>query len=85
MNRELGWAGAWGSQRPGVSCTTWLWEQDGAGFPVAIDQFLAAATRHKIGVMFVLLAASGSVPHAGQAARPPAGLHNSGWVQSPAW
>src|SRR5262249_14800156 len=61
-----------------------LWEQDRDGLQRRMDQFLAAADRHKIGVMFVPLdAVWDPFPKLGPQRAPQPGLHNSGWVQSP--
>ena len=61
-----------------------LWEQDPEGFLGRMDQFLAVADQHKIGVMFVLFdSVWDPFPHAGKQPGPRPRLHNSGWVQSP--
>ena len=54
------------------------------GFLTRIEQFLAVAERHKIGVVFVLFdGVWDPFPHLGKQRSPLPGLHNSGWVQSP--
>src|SRR4051812_20003816 len=54
IDRELGWAEVLGFNSVRVFLHHLLWEQDPQGFLSRIDQFLAVADRHKIGVMFVL-------------------------------
>jgi hypothetical protein len=49
-----------------------------------MDQFLATAERHHIGVMFVLFDSCWDpFPKLGRQREPQPGLHNSGWVQCP--
>ena len=45
---------AWALPASGFFCITLPWEKDSQGFLHRIEQFLATADRHKIGVMFVL-------------------------------
>ena len=60
------------------------WDADRDGLLKRMDQFLATAAKHKIGVMFVPLDAVWDPnPAAGKQRAPKPGLHNSGWVQSP--
>ena len=84
IDRELGWAEGLGFNSVRVFLHHLLWEQDSQGFLERIDQFLAVADRHKIGVMFVLFdGVWDPFPHSGKQHAPRPGLHNSGWVQSP--
>ena len=49
-----------------------------------MEQFLAVADRHKIGVVFVLFdGVWDPFPQLGKQRPPKPGVHNSGWVQSP--
>ena len=61
-----------------------LWAQDSAGFSQRIDLFLQIASRHHIRPIFVLFDSCWDPrPHLGKQKNPVAGVHNSGWVQSP--
>ena len=74
IDRELGWAEGLGFNSVRVFLHDLLWEQDAPGFLARMDQFLAIADRHKIGVVFVLFdAVWDPAPKLGQAARPEAG------------
>jgi hypothetical protein len=84
IDRELGWAEGLGFNSVRVFLHHLLWERDAQGLLSRIDQFLAAADRHKIGVMFVLFdGVWDPFPQSGKQHAPRPGLHNSGWVQSP--
>jgi hypothetical protein len=84
IERELGWAESLGFNSLRVFLHDLPWEQDAAGFLTRIEQFLAVADRHKIGVVFVLFdGVWNPFPHSGKQPAPRPGLHNSGWVQSP--
>jgi hypothetical protein len=84
IDRELGWAEGLGFNSIRVFLHDLLWEQDAPGFLARMDQFLAIADRHKIGVVFVLFdAVWDPAPQLGRQRAPKPGLHNSGWVQSP--
>ena len=84
IDRELGWAEGLGFNSIRVFLHHLPWERDPQAFLHRIEQFLATADRHKIGVMFVLLdGVWDPFPHAGKQHPPHPGLHNSGWVQSP--
>jgi hypothetical protein len=84
IDRELGWA-----QQLGFTCMRVFlhhlpYEQDSKGFLDRIDQFLAIADKHGIGVMFVPFDSCWDpFPKLGKQHEPKPGLHNSGWVQSP--
>ena len=84
IDRELGWAEGLGFNSVRVFLHDLLWEQDAPGFLARMDQFLAIADRHKIGVVFVVFdAVWDPAPQLGKQRDPKPGLHNSGWVQSP--
>src|SRR5687768_1263279 len=55
IDKELGWAEDLGFNSMRVFLHHLLWEQDKEGFLQRMDQFLALADRHHIGVMFVPL------------------------------
>jgi hypothetical protein len=81
---ELGLAERLGFNSVRVFLHHMLWEQDAPGFLTRMEQFLAMADRHHIGVMFVLFdAVWDPFPQLGKQRDPKPGLHNSGWVQSP--
>ena len=84
IDRELGWAESLGFNSMRVFLHDQLWKQDRKGFIRRMDQFLAIADRHKIGVMFVLFDSVWDPhPHLGPQRQPTPHLHNSGWVQGP--
>jgi endo-1,4-beta-mannosidase len=84
IDRELGYAESLGFNSVRVFLHHLLWQQDEKGFLQRMDQFLDIAARHKIGVMFVLFDSCWDPhPRLGKQRAPKAGLHNSGWVQSP--
>ncbi len=84
IDRELGWAADLGFTSIRVFLHDLLWTQDPDGFLVRMDQFLAIAEKHKIGVMFVLFdGVWDPAPKLGEQRAPRPHVHNSGWVQSP--
>lgn len=84
IDKELALAEGLGFNSVRVFLHHLLWEQDQAGLVKRMDTFLAAADKHKIGVMFVLFDSCWDPePKLGPQRRPQAGVHNSGWVQSP--
>lgn len=84
IDRELGWAHDLGFTSMRVFLHHKLWEQDQQGFLERIDQFLAVADKHDIGVMLVFFDSVWDPhPRLGKQREPQKGLHNSGWVQSP--
>jgi hypothetical protein len=84
IDRELTWAKQLGFNSMRVFLHHLLWEQDKEGFLDRMDKFLAIADRQGIGVMFVLFDSCWDPnPKLGKQRPPQAGLHNSGWVQSP--
>lgn len=81
---ELGWAESIGLNAMRVFLHDLLWQQDSAGFQKRIDAFLAIATKHHIKILFVLFDSCWDPnPQLGPQRAPRAGVHNSGWVQSP--
>lgn len=84
IDTELGWAESLGMNTMRVFLHNMLWEQDAAGFRQRIDEFLRIAQKHKIRPMFVLFDSCWNpYPKLGKQPAPKAGVHNSGWVQSP--
>lgn len=84
IDRELGWAESLGFNSVRVFLHHMLWDQDSAGFLHRLDQFLAAADKHHIGVMLVLFdSVWDPYPKTGKQRAPKPHLHNSGWVQTP--
>jgi hypothetical protein len=84
IDRELGWAQDLGFTSMRVFLHHLPWEQDSKGFLDRIDQFLAVADKHGIGIMFVIFDSCWDpFPKLGKQRDPKPGLHNSGWVQSP--
>ncbi len=85
IDRELGYARQLGFTSVRVFLHDIAWRQDRKGFLKRMDQFLAFAARHRIGVMFVLFdGVWDPFPKPGQQRAPYPHRHNSGWVQSPA-
>ena len=84
IDRELGYAEKLGFTTVRVFLHDILWDTDREGFLKRIDQVLAAAEKHKIGVMLVLFdSVWDPFPKAGKQREPKPHVHNSGWVQSP--
>ncbi len=84
IDRELGWAKQLGFTSQRVFLHDLVWEQDRAGFLRRIDQFLAIADKHDMGVMLVLFdGVWDPFPKPGKQREPRPHVHNSGWVQSP--
>ena len=84
IDKELALAKSLGFNSVRVFLHDLLWEQDAKGFQDRIDQFLAVADKHGIGVMFVLFDGVWDPdPKLGKQRDPKPHTHNSGWVQSP--
>jgi hypothetical protein len=84
IDRELGWAQGLGFTSVRVFLHDLLWQQDKEGFLKRLDEFLALADKHHIGVMFAPLdGVWDPFPKLGKQRDPKPHLHNSGWVQSP--
>lgn len=83
--RELGWAAGLGMNVMRVYLHDLAWKADPAGFKSRMDRFLQIASSKKIRPLFVFFddcwnpdAIIGTQP------APKPGIHNSGWVRSPA-
>jgi hypothetical protein len=84
IDRELGWAAGLGFTSVRVFLHDLPWQQDREGFVRRMEQFLALAAKHHIGVMFVLFdGVWDPFPRPGPQRAPRPHIHNSGWVQSP--
>jgi hypothetical protein len=84
IDKELGWAEGLGMNSMRVFLHDLLWKQDPEGFKKRIDVFLTIAEKHGIRPLFVLFDSCWDPhPHLGKQRPPKAGVHNSGWVQSP--
>ncbi len=84
IDQELGWAHDIGFNSARVFLHDLLWQQDSVGFLSRMDRFLAIASTHRIGVMFVLLdGVWNPEPKLGLQPVPIPHRHNSGWMQSP--
>jgi 3-hydroxyisobutyrate dehydrogenase len=84
IERELALAASLGMNAARVYLHDLLWEQDAPGFLDRIDQFLSVAFRFNIRTMLVLFDSCWHPePALGPQPQPKAGVHNSGWVQSP--
>lgn len=86
IDRELAWAAGIGFGIVRVYLHDLLWEPDSSAFLSRVEEFLGMADRHNIRVMFVLFDDCWyGNPKRGRQPEPVPGLHNSGWVQSPAY
>jgi hypothetical protein len=84
LDRELGWAESLGFNSLRVFLHSLAWQQDPQGFLARMDEFLALADKHHIGVMFVFFDSCWHpVPKSGTQPAPKPHVHNSGWVQDP--
>ena len=84
IDQELGWAQEIGFNSARVFLHDLLWQQDSVGFLARMDRFLAIASKHHVGVMFVLLdGVWNPEPKLGLQPAPVPHRHNSGWLQSP--
>jgi hypothetical protein len=85
IEQELAWAEELGMNTMRVFLHDLLWQQDSIGFRRRIGRFLDIAARHDIRPMFVIFdAVWDPSPRLGPQRLPIPGVHNSGWVQSPA-
>ncbi|HEV7348722.1 cellulase family glycosylhydrolase [Telluribacter sp.] len=83
IDKELAWAEALGVNTARVYLHDLLW-QDPQGFTKRLDQFLGICAKHKIRPMLVLFDSCWDPhPALGKQREPQAGIHNSGWMQSP--
>lgn len=84
IDLELGWAEGIGMNTMRVFLHDLAYKQDPQGFRRRIDQFLAISAKHRIKPMLVLFdSVWDPFPAVGRQPQPRAGVHNSGWVQSP--
>ena len=84
IDGELALAASLGMNAVRVYLHDLLWAQDAVGFMARIEAFLGVADRHGIRTMLVLFDSCWHPePVAGLQPLPVAGVHNSGWVQSP--
>jgi hypothetical protein len=84
IDRELGWAASLGFNSMRVFLHHLAFEQDSEAFLLRVDELLAIAARHGIGVMLVLFDGVWDPnPRLGPQRPPRPHVHNSGWVQSP--
>jgi len=82
IDGELALAASLGMNAVRVYLHDLLWHQDAVGFMARIEAFLDCASGHGIRTMLVLFD-SCPEPVSGVQPLPVAGVHNSGWVQSP--
>lgn len=84
IDRELGWAEALGFNSLRVFLHHLAWRQDPQGYLDRLEEFLALADKHHLGVMFVFFDSCWHPePKAGVQPAPRPHVHNSGWVQDP--
>lgn len=84
IDRELGWAADLGFNSIRLFLHDLLWLLDGDAFLDRVDEVLAIADGHGIGVMPVLFDGVWHPnPRPGPQAEPRRGVHNSTWVQGP--
>lgn len=84
IDTELGWARFHGLNTVRVFLHDQLWAQNPRAFQARLAQFVGIAARHRIKPLFVLFDSCWDpLPKPGPQRAPRAGVHNSGWVQSP--
>lgn len=84
IDRELGQAEQIGFKTVRVFLNDLVYQDDPKGFFDRVDTFLALAQKHHIRPLLVLFDSCWNAhPHLGPQPAPVAGVHNSGWVQSP--
>ncbi|MEY2916392.1 MAG: hypothetical protein RIS73_106 [Bacteroidota bacterium] len=85
IDKELGWAANIGMNVMRVYLHDLAWKADATGFKKRIDIFLSIAAKHKIKILFCIFDDCWN-PDAtiGKQPEPKPGVHNSGWVRSPA-
>ena len=85
INRELGWAENIGMHTMRVFLHDLVWKEDPKGFKQRINTFLAIASHHHIKTLFVFFDDCwNEEPKSGKQPEPKPGVHNSGWMRSPA-
>ncbi len=84
IDRELGFAESLGFNTVRVFLHNLPWHDDRDAFLKNIDKFLEISAKHKIRPLIVFFDGVWDPdPQSGPQNRPRAGVHNSGWVQSP--
>lgn len=84
IDLEFGWAEDLGMNTMRVFLHDLAYSQDPEGFKARLNKFLEIAAKHKIKPMFVLFDSVWDPnPQIGLQRAPRAGVHNSGWLQSP--
>jgi hypothetical protein len=84
IDLELGWAESIGMNTMRVFLHDLAYKQDPQGFQRRLNQFLTISARHHIKPMLVLFDSCWDpFPAVGRQPQPRAGVHNSGWMQSP--
>ena len=84
IDRELGFAQSLGFNSVRVFLHNLPWHDDRDAFLKNIDKFLEISAKHKIRPLIVFFDGVWDPdPQSGKQNRPRAGVHNSGWVQSP--
>jgi hypothetical protein len=85
IDKELGWAANIGMNVMRVYLHDLAWKADATGFKKRMDIFLSLAAKHKIKILFCIFDDCWN-PDAkiGKQPEPKPGVHNSGWVRSPA-
>lgn len=85
IDQELGWAQELGFNTVRVFLHDLVWEKDPEGFLQRMEKFLQIADSHKIKPLFVFFDSCWNpIASLGRQPAPREGVHNSGWVQSPA-
>ena len=85
IERELGWAADLGMNTVRVYLHDLVWEADADGFKSRLDTFLSLAAERNIRTLLVLFDDCwNGDPQLGPQSAPIPGVHNSGWVTSPA-
>lgn len=84
IDEELSWAAGLGMNTVRIFLHDLLWQQDSKQFLKRIDCVLSIAKKRGIGAMIVFFdSVWHPFPHLGTQREPEAGVHNSGWAQSP--
>jgi hypothetical protein len=84
IDLELGWAESIGMNTMRVFLHDLAYKQDPQGFHRRLDEFLTISAKHHIKPVLVLFDSCWDpFPAVGRQPQPRAGVHNSGWVQSP--
>jgi hypothetical protein len=84
IQRELGWAADIGYNTIRVYLHDLLWETDAEGFVRRLEHFLSIAAGQGIRTVFTIFDDCWNAkPISGVQPAPIAGVHNSGWMQSP--